>query len=144
MDVTRTISNILPPAKRNDGGALQFARKNTPADQDDVRVEEVPSVNAQQRHARDEVKSEKGITQVPVRLREIHSTFTSSRESDAVDHTPYSAPFLAQQLAQQDGATVERDINSARAHHQAISAYDNSLNLTATVIGFEGHSERIA
>ena len=143
MDVTRTISNILPPpAKRNDGGALQFARKSTPADQDDVRVEEVPSVNAQQRHARDEIRSEKGMAQVPVRLREIHSTFTSSRAPGAVAHTPYSAPFLAQQLAQQDDTTIEGD--SARVHRQAISAYDNSLNLTATVIGFEGHSERIA
>ncbi len=143
MDVTRPISNILPPpAKRNDGGALLLGRKSISAEQRDLRVEKAPSLTAHQHHAQEEKKTERDTAPVPVKLRDIQATFTSSRIADTSPHTPYSAPFLAQQLAQQDEAAVES--NPAQAHRRATYAYDSSLNLTATVIGFDGHAERIA
>ncbi|MDF2368889.1 hypothetical protein [Sneathiella sp.] len=143
MDVTRAISNILPPpTRREDGGAHQFGRRSAAAAQEDARVEEAPALGAGRHHARDDIKTGRETSPVPVKLREIQSTFTSSREAGTSLHMAYSAPFLAQQLAQQDDAVTEAD--PAEAHRRATSAYDSSLNLTATVLGFDGHAERVA
>jgi len=143
MDVTRPISNILPPpAKRNDGGDLLFGRRNASADENDLRVEEAPSIAAHRRHAQDDTKSGKSTALAPVKLQDIQATFVTSRETHASSHIPYSSPFLAQQLAQQDSMSVE--IDPAQAHRRAASAYDSSLSLTVTLLGFDGHAERIA
>lgn len=143
MDVTRPISNILPPpAKRNDGGPLLFGRKNASEDINDLRVEEAPSIAAHRRHARDDAKSEKSMALAPVKLHDIQATFVSPRNTDASSHIPFSAPFMAQQLAQQ--ATMPVEVDPAQAHRRAASAYDGSLNLTVTLLGFDGHVERIA
>ena len=143
MDVTRAISHILPPlARREEGGAQQFGRRSAATALEDVRVEEIPSPGAGRHHARGDVKTGQETSPVPVRLREIQATFTSTREAGNSPHTAYSAQFLAQQLAQQDDALTEAD--PAEAHRRATSAYDSSLNLTMTVLGFDGHAERIA
>lgn len=144
MDVTRAISYILPPpARREDGGAQQFGRRSAGTAPEDLRVEKAPSLEAERHHSRDDIiKSNRETSPVPVKLREIQATFTSARETTQSSHTAYSAQFLAQQLAQQNDAMTDAD--PAEAHRRATSAYGNSLNLTVTVLGFDGHAERIA
>ncbi|TNE36574.1 MAG: hypothetical protein EP348_06850 [Alphaproteobacteria bacterium] len=53
-----------------------------------------------------------------------------------------SAPYLAQQIAQAEDTRVSE--TSPRGHTDAISAYRQTLGLTAIVLGLEGTRERRA
>ena len=53
-----------------------------------------------------------------------------------------SSQFLAQQIAQGEDA-FSNDL-ATQAFGRATTAYDNTLGLTATVLGFQGACERVA
>lgn len=143
MDVSRAISNIHLPQDRRDGGNNYLVgRRNASATPDDARVEKVPSLGTLRDHSQGTVAAGNETAKAPDGLREIQATFTSNRQSDISPHTAYSAQFLAQQLAQQENSMTAAD--PATAHRRASFAYDNSLNLTVTVLGFDGHVARVA
>ncbi|MEP3247907.1 MAG: hypothetical protein ABJN40_06705 [Sneathiella sp.] len=52
-----------------------------------------------------------------------------------------SSAFLAQQLSQEDGATMQGTTDPV--HQEAAGAYHNTLGLTATVLGLQGTRERL-
>ena len=54
----------------------------------------------------------------------------------------YSAPFIAQQIAQ--GQNEDSNGQPTPAFLRATAAYDDTLGLTATVLGLQGARERIA
>ncbi|MAZ03520.1 MAG: hypothetical protein CMN56_10305 [Sneathiella sp.] len=99
-------------------------------------------LSAERQQSRPNSETAQKPSTAPVQLRDIQQTFISARDMKAADHSPYSAQFLTQQLAQQE----DRDVDASdvkRAHIRATAAYDNSLNLTATIMGFDGRMERL-
>ena len=137
MDISRPIASIVPlPPKRDDSNASFHSRNNAASRRDPDRVE------AERDLATERQQSAQNSNTAPIQFRDIQPTFISSREMKEIEHFPYSAQFLTQQLAQQEDDIASPD--PVRAHSRAASAYDNSLSLTATVLGFEGRAERLA
>ncbi len=142
MEVTRPIASIpaLPSKRDGDEGHL-YGRKNLRSGESGERNEKTQDLPATHPHVQSKTVAAANSASVPTNLREIQPTFTSNRGSDTYAHLPYSSQFLAQQLGQQDEDIIGLD--PTRAHGQATAAYNNSLGLTVTVLGFDGHAERI-
>tara|TARA_R110000787_G_scaffold7925_4_gene26410 strand:+ start:20629 stop:20949 length:321 start_codon:yes stop_codon:yes gene_type:complete len=100
------------------------------------------NLSAERQQSRSSSETSQNPSTAPVQLRDIQQTFISAGEMKSADHSPYSAQFLTQQLAQQGSSDVDAS-DLKRAHIRATAAYDNSLNLTATIIGFDGRAERL-
>ncbi|MEX1036826.1 MAG: hypothetical protein WDZ54_12805 [Sneathiella sp.] len=143
MEITRPIANIVPlPSKRDDADAYLFGRKSTASRRDSAPIESGQDLAAKRQQSQPNTETAKNPSNAPIQLRDIQPTFLSSREIKDAAHSPYSAQFLAQQLGQQEADMVS--VSPMHAHGRAAAAYDSSLSLTATVIGFEGRAERLA
>ncbi|MFT6559464.1 hypothetical protein [Sneathiella sp.] len=67
------------------------------------------------------------------------------RKLEGLSHPPLgqsSSAFVAQQLSQ--ASAHETDISAHNPHHEAVNAYVDTKNLTATIMGFQGFRERLA
>ena len=143
MDISRPIASIVPlPPKRDDSNASFHSRNNAASRRDPDRVEAERDLATERQQSRPNPETAQNSNTAPIQFRDIQPTFISSREMKVIEHFPYSAQFLTQQLAQQEDGIASPD--PVRAHSRAASAYDNSLSLTATVLGFEGRAERLA
>ena len=142
MDISRPIASIVPlPPRRDDGDAYFHSRNAAASRRYSARTEAERDLSAERQQSRPNTETMRKPSAAPIALRDIQPTFISARDMKETDHSPYSAQFLTQQLAQQDSDVDVSDLR--RAHSRATAAYDSSLNLTATIMGFEGRAERL-